>query len=119
MSLSRLDRYDRQAQLSAVRIYDELGKRGFQGPYSLVKQYNRSMRNDRKILAAYRCKTYPGKKSQIEFYEFSYMEIDGVRRKERWDTAPDSHEALDNGEVQYRGPCASDTSPAKRKRARY
>lgn len=37
--------------LSAVRIYEELRKKGFQGSYSLVKQYCRPMRNDRKILA--------------------------------------------------------------------
>ena len=37
--------------LSAVRIYEELKKKGFQGSYSLVKQYSRPMRNDRKIMA--------------------------------------------------------------------
>ena len=43
-----------QHNLSAVRIYEELRKKGFQGSYSLVKQYSRPMRNDRKNLAVYR-----------------------------------------------------------------
>ena len=67
--------------LSAVRIYEELRKKGFQGSYSLVKQYSRPMRNDRKILAVYRYETDPGKQAQVDFGEFGYMEIDGKRRK--------------------------------------
>ncbi len=72
--------FDRH-NLSAVRIYEELRKKGFQGSYSLVKQYSRPMRNDRKILAVYRYETDPGKQSQVDFGEFGYMEIDGKRRK--------------------------------------
>ena len=67
--------------LSAVRIYEELKKKGFQGSYSLVKQYSRPMRNDRKILAVYRYETDPGKQSQVDFGEFGYIDIDGKRRK--------------------------------------
>ena len=67
--------------LSAVRIYEELRKKGFQGSYSLVKQYSRPMRKDRKILAVYRYETDPGKQPQMDLGEFGYMEIDGKRRK--------------------------------------
>ena len=67
--------------LSAVRIFEELRKKGFQGSYSLVKQYIRPMRNDRKILAVYRYETDPGKQSQVDFGEFGYIEIDGKRWK--------------------------------------
>ena len=74
------DMIDRH-NLSAVRIYEELRKKGFQGSYSLVKQYSKPMRNDRKILAVYRYETDPGKQSQVDFGEFGYMEIDGKRRK--------------------------------------
>ncbi len=70
-----------QHNLSTVRIYEELRKKGFHGLYSLVKQYSRRMRNDRKILAVYRYETDPGKKSQVDFGEFSYIEVDGKRRK--------------------------------------
>ena len=48
-----------QHNLTAVRIYEELRKKGFKGSYSLVKQYSRPMRNDRKILAVYRYETDP------------------------------------------------------------
>lgn len=51
-----------QHNLSAVRIYKELMKKGFQGSYSLVKQYIRTMRNDWKILAIYRYKDRSRKK---------------------------------------------------------
>ncbi len=74
------DMIDRH-NLSAVRIYEELRKKGFQGSYSLVKQYSRPMRSDRKILAVYRYETDPGKQAQVDFGEFGYMEIDGKRRK--------------------------------------
>ena len=67
--------------LSAVRIYEELRKKGFQGSYSLVKQYSRPMRNDRKVRVVYRYKTDPGKQSQVDFGEFEYIEIDRKRRK--------------------------------------
>ncbi len=67
--------------LSAVRIYEELKKKGFQVSYSLVKQYSRPMRNDRKILAVYRYETDPGKQSQVDFGKFEYIEKDGKRRK--------------------------------------
>ena len=56
-----------QHNLTAVRLYEELRKKGFKGSYSLVKQYSRPMRNDRKILAVYRYETDPGKQSQVDF----------------------------------------------------
>ena len=71
-----------QHNLSAVRIYEELRKKGFQGSYPLVKQYSRPMLNDRKILAVYRYETDPGKQAQVDFGEFGYMEIDGKRRRQ-------------------------------------
>ena len=74
------DMIDRH-NLSAVRIYEELRKKGFKGSYSLVKQYSRPMRNDRKIVAVYRYETDPGKQSQVDFGEFGYIEIDGKRKK--------------------------------------
>ena len=70
-----------QHNLTAVRIYEELRKKGFKGSYSLVKQYNRPMRTDRKILAVYRYETDLGKQSQVDFGEFGYIHIDGKRRK--------------------------------------
>ena len=52
---SMIDQYN----LTAVRIYEELRKKGFKGSYSLVKQYKRPMRTYRKILAVYRYETDP------------------------------------------------------------
>ena len=47
--------------LSAIRIYEELRKKGFKGSYSLAKQYSRPVQNNRKILTVYRYETDPGK----------------------------------------------------------
>ncbi len=70
-----------QHNLSAVRIYKELRKKGFKGSYSLVKQYSRPILNDRKIVAVYRYETDPGKQSHVDFGEFGYIEIGRKRRK--------------------------------------
>lgn len=70
-----------QHNLSAVRIHEELRKKGFRGSYSLVKMHSRPMRNDRRIIAVYRYETGPGKQGQVDFGEFGYIEIDGKRRK--------------------------------------
>ena len=74
------DMIDRD-NLSAVRIHEELQKRGFEGSYSLVKKHCRSLRKDRQILAVYRYETDPGKQSQVDFGEFGYINMDGKRRK--------------------------------------
>ncbi|MCL4327992.1 MAG: IS21 family transposase [Candidatus Thermoplasmatota archaeon] len=70
-----------QHNLSAVRIHEELRKKGFRGSYSLVKMHSRPMRNDRKIIAVDRYETDPGKQSEVDFGEFGYIAEDGKRRR--------------------------------------
>jgi len=67
--------------LSAVRIHEDLVRRGFNGSYSLVKRYARLYRNDRALKAVYRFETKPGEQSQVDFGEFGYIEMDGKRMK--------------------------------------
>ncbi len=45
-----VDQYD----LSAVRILEEIRKKGYTGSYSLVKSYRHEIRKDRTITAVYR-----------------------------------------------------------------
>ncbi len=85
---SKLDPYrDRirdlidQHNLSAVRILEEIRKMGYDGGYTILKDYCHELRKDRRIQAVYRYETEPGKQSQVDFGEFGYIDMDGKRRK--------------------------------------
>ncbi len=67
--------------LSAVRILEEIRKTGYNGGYTILKDYCNKLRKDRRIQAVYRYETKPGKQSQVDFGEFGYIDIDGKRRK--------------------------------------
>ena len=56
----RIDRYN----LSAVRIFDEIRKKGYNGGYSTLKAYCHTLRKDRAITAVVRFETEPGKQAQ-------------------------------------------------------
>ena len=67
--------------LSAVRILEEIRKVGYDGGYTILKEYCATLRKDRRIQAVYRYETEPGKQSQVDFGEFGYIEHDGKSRK--------------------------------------
>ena len=67
--------------LSAVRILEEIRKMGYDGGYTILKDYCHDLRKDRRILAVYRYETEPGKQSQVDFGEFGHIDMDGKRRK--------------------------------------
>ena len=67
--------------LSAVRILEEIRKIGYDGGYTILKDYCHELRKDRRIQAVYRYETKPGKQSQVDFGEFGYIDMDGKRRK--------------------------------------
>ena len=67
--------------LSAVRILEEIRKKGYDGGYTILKDYCHELRKDRRIQAVYRYETEPGKQSQVDFGEFGYIDIDGKKRK--------------------------------------
>ena len=73
----RISRYN----LSAVRILEEIEKKGYTGSYSTLKSYCRTLRKDRSILAVYRFETEPGRQAQVDFGLFGYIEVNGVRKK--------------------------------------
>ena len=74
------DMIDRH-NLSAIRILEEIRRLGYDGGYTILKDYCARVRKDRRIPAVYRYETDPGKQSQVDFGEFGYIEIDGKRRK--------------------------------------
>ena len=59
--------------LSAVRILEEIRKIGYNGGYTILKEYCHELRKDRRIQAVYRYETDPGKQSQVDFGEFDGM----------------------------------------------
>ncbi|WMT44422.1 MAG: IS21 family transposase [Cuniculiplasma divulgatum] len=67
--------------LSAVRILEEIRKIGYNGGYTILKEYCHELRKDRRIQAVYRYETDPGKQSQVDFGEFGHIDIDGKHRK--------------------------------------
>ena len=73
----RIDQYN----LSAVRIMEEIKKKGYTGGYTILKDYCRTLRKDRAIKAVIRYETKPGRQAQVDFGEFGRMEVDGVSKK--------------------------------------
>jgi predicted transcriptional regulator len=67
--------------LSVVRILEGSRKIGYDGGYTILKEYCHELRKDRRIHAVYTYETDPGKQSQVDFGEFGYIDIDGKRRK--------------------------------------
>jgi len=72
-----IDKYD----LSAVRILEEIRKWGYNGSYTTLKRYCRTIRRERSIKAVYRFETDPGKQAQVDFGSFGAVEEDGISRK--------------------------------------
>ena len=70
-----------QYDLSSVRIMEEIRARGYPGSLTIIKDFCRSIRKDRSIIAVYRFETKPGKQAQIDFGEFGHILIDSRRRK--------------------------------------
>jgi len=85
---SKLDDYkeyiDQRLQeypLSAARIYREIQEQGFEGRYTIVKDYVRETRPKVGVPAVYRYETNPGVQAQVDWAECGYIEIDGSHRK--------------------------------------
>ena len=74
---SKLDPYRKKIHeliddhnLSAVRIMEDIRKSGYNGGYTILKEYCHKLRKDSRILAVYRYETKPGKQPQVDFGEF-------------------------------------------------
>ena len=61
--------------------FEEIKKLGYDGKYTILKDYCHELRKDRRIRAVYRYETDQGKQSQVDFGEFGYIDMDGKRRK--------------------------------------
>ena len=87
---SKLDAYKNQIDLwleeasySAVRILEKLQEQGFDGRYSIVKEYVRSKKMDLDEKATVRFETMPGQQGQMDwgFFEDHIVFEDGQMKK--------------------------------------
>jgi len=78
---SRIRELIEKYNLSSIRILEEIRKTGYEGGYTILKDYCAELRKDRRIQAVYRYETEPGKQSQVDFGEFGHIDIDGKQRK--------------------------------------
>ena len=67
--------------LSAVRLYDEIREKGYQGRYTVVKDFVRPLKRDHALVAVQRFETDPGVQAQVDFGYYGAIERDGVVRK--------------------------------------
>jgi transposase len=85
---SKLDAYreyirDRIADhpLSAVRIHREIRDMGFDGKYTIVKDYIRTIRPRENVQAVLRFETKPGVQAQVDWGECGHLDVDRQRKK--------------------------------------
>jgi len=71
----------RDYPLSAARIYREIQERGFDGKYTIVKDYIRKIRPPTSVPAVFRFETEPGVQAQVDWGECGHLNVDGRRRK--------------------------------------
>jgi transposase len=67
--------------ISAKRIFREIQERGFEGKYTIVKDFVRAVRPEVGVIAVYRYETKPGVQSQVDWAECGRIDIDGQSRK--------------------------------------
>ena len=79
----KIDQWLEEAPYSAVRILEKLQAEGFDGKYSIVKEYVRGKKMDLDEKATVRFETMPGKQGQMDwgFFEDHLVYEDGKRKK--------------------------------------
>jgi transposase len=85
---TKLDKFQEYIQqriteypLSAARIYREIRERGYEGQYTTVKNYIRTIRPPQSTLAVLRYETPPGVQIQVDWADCYWIEVDGQVRK--------------------------------------
>ena len=79
----KIDQWLEEAPYSAVRILEKLQEEGFDGKYSIVKEYVRGKKMDLDEKATVRFETMPGKRGQMDwgFFEDHLVYKDGKMKK--------------------------------------
>ena len=79
----QIDQWLEEAPYSAVRILEKLQEQGFEGKYSIVKEYVRGKKMDLEEKATVRFETMPGKQGQMDwgFFEDHLVYEEGKWKK--------------------------------------
>lgn len=79
----RIDMWLEEAPYSAVRVLEKLAEQGFEGKYSIVKEYVRSKKMDYDEKATVRFETMPGLQGQMDWGFFEDYQVceDGKMKK--------------------------------------
>lgn len=67
----------KEHDLSAVRLLEDIRKMGYDGGYTILREYARTLRKDRAINAVYRYETKPGVQAQVDWSDNGPVEMDG------------------------------------------
>jgi len=70
-----------QYPLSARRLLREIKARGYQGEYTILRNYVKSIRPRIGVPAVFRYETEPGRQAQVDWAELGRVMIDGKPRK--------------------------------------
>lgn len=70
-----------QYPLTARRLLREIKARGYQGEYTILRNYVRSIRPRIGVPAVFRYETEPGRQAQVDWAELGRVEIDGKPRR--------------------------------------
>jgi transposase len=85
---SKLDPYKeyicgrlKEYPLTAVRLFEEIREQGYDGGYTLVKEFARKIKGVVGVKAVYRFETLPGKQAQVDWSEVARVRVDDVMRR--------------------------------------
>ena len=65
--------------LNARKLFEEIQEKGYDGKYTLVKEFVRPIKHDKAITAELRFETKPGEQAQVDWFYFGPVEVDGQR----------------------------------------
>jgi transposase len=66
--------------LNARKLFEEIQEKGYDGKYTLVKEFVRPIKHDKSIAAELRFETKPGEQAQVDWFYFGPVEVDGQRK---------------------------------------
>lgn len=67
--------------LSSIRLLEEIRNQGYDGGYTIVKDYIRTIRPKRSVIAEIRYETKPGVQAQVDWSDCLYLTFDGETKR--------------------------------------
>ena len=67
--------------LSSVRLLEEIRSQGYNGGYTILKDYLRTIRPKRTVIAEVRYETKPGIQAQVDWSDCHYLTVEGESKR--------------------------------------